>query len=94
MHVDRGQAESTDVYELTFVGGEEAMVLVEGDGDTDLDLYVLDESGSSVCADDGPTDVMICSWIPATTRVFRIEVRNLGDVYNDYSLQTNGREPR
>jgi serine/threonine protein kinase/uncharacterized protein YhfF len=93
MHAERVQAGSTDVYKLAFVVGEEATVLVEGDGDTDLDLYVLDESGSLICADTGPTDRMLCSWIPATTGEFRVEVRNLGDVYNDYSLQTNGRGP-
>ena len=88
-HLGRVQAESTDVYELTFVGGREATVLVEGDGDTDLDLYVVDESGNRICVDDDDTDLMICSWTPARTTEFRVAIRNLGDVYNEYTLSTS-----
>ena len=89
-HMDRVEAGRTDVYHLAFAGGSEASVYVEGDGDTDLDLYVLDELGGEVCADADNTDVMICSWTPASTAAFRVEIENLGGVYNEYFLGTNG----
>src|SRR5689334_19047666 len=82
-------ARSTDVYAIPFAGGEPALVTVRGDGDTDLDLYVYDENGNLICSDTDYTDQLICSWSPRWTGMFRIEVRNLGNVYNRYQVRTN-----
>ena len=82
-------AGDTDVFRITFRGGEWAEVTVVGDGDTDLDLYVYDENGNLVDSDTDDTDVAYCAWIPRWTGTFRVEVKNWGRVYNRYSITTN-----
>lgn len=88
-HYDRVLAGTTDIYTLTFRGGELAQVAVIGDGDTDLDLRVYDQNGNLVCSDTDWTDRTLCGWIPAWTGPFRVSIQNLGRVYNDYALMTN-----
>ena len=83
------RAYDTDVYRITFRGGRFAEVSVLGDGDTDLDLYVYDENGNQVCSDTDYTDQTYCSWRPRWTGSFRIEIKNLGRVYNEYRIITN-----
>ena len=79
-----------DVFNpVTFVGGQVAVVLVSGDGDTDLDLYVYDESGALVAVDDDGTDSCVVSFVPSRTGRYTIVVRNRGFVYNRYVLATN-----
>ena len=79
---------TTDVYRVTFRGGEPAMVLVSGDGDSDLDLFVLDENGNQVCRDDDASDDMVCRWTPRWTGQFTIRVKNLG-MANRYTIVHN-----
>ena len=74
---------------VTFVGGQLAVVLVSGDGDTDLDLYVYDDNGNLVARDDDGTDLCVASFVPHRTGTFTIVVRNRGRVYNRYVLATN-----
>ena len=88
-HQDRVRARMIDVYSVTFRGGELAELAVSGDGDTDLDLYIYDENGNSICRDRGSTDQAYCSWRPRWTGEFKVKVRNLGPVYNRYHLVTN-----
>jgi len=83
--VSRGQ---TDVYRVRFKGGEPATLFVSGDGDSDLDLFVLDENGNQVCKDDDATDTMICRWTPKWTGQFTIRVKNLG-MANAYTIIHN-----
>ncbi|MFT3956499.1 MAG: hypothetical protein QM722_19585 [Piscinibacter sp.] len=75
-------------YDLRFVGGERAKVYVRGDGDSDLDLYVYDESGNLICKDESRGDEMTCTWTPRWTGMFRIRVLNRG-IVNQYSIVTN-----
>ena len=84
---ERVNAYSTDYYNVRFFGDEKAWVYVDGDGDTDLDLYIYDENGNLICSDTDYTDRMYCEWIPVWTGRFRIEIRNLGDVYNEYLIE-------
>lgn len=86
---ERVMAGRTDVYQVEFVGGELAQVGVRGDGDTDLDLYVYDEYNNLICRDADYTDRLYCQWTPRWSGVFKIEVRNLGRVYNVYTILTN-----
>lgn len=79
----------TDVYTITFRGGENAEIIVSGDGDTDLDLYVYDENGNLVESDTDYTDDCIVEWLPKWTGPFRVEIVNLGRVANCYTLITN-----
>ena len=86
---DRVGAYRTDVYSITFRGGEFAEVSVRGDGDTDLDLYIYDQYGNQICSDIDSTDQTYCGWTPAWTGTFRIKIENLGSVYNEYRIATN-----
>lgn len=79
---------ATESYRLNFRGGERALVLVSGDGDSDLDLFVFDENGNLICKDDDQTDDMVCAWTPRWTGTFRVQIRNLG-VANEYVMATN-----
>jgi hypothetical protein len=76
-------------YNITFNGGENAHVVVDGDGDTDLDCYAYAEDGTLVDSDTDTTDYCILDWFENWTGTIRIEIHNLGDVYNDYALMTN-----
>lgn len=89
VHRDSVRARATDVYDITYTGGDRAEVGVIGDGDTDLDLYVYDENGNLICKDDDRTDTMACSWRPRWTGPFRVKIKNLGNVHNNYTLLTN-----
>ena len=82
-------AYDTDVYQVEFRAGRLAEVGISGDGDTDLDLFIYDENGNRVCQDISFDDREYCSWTPRRTAPFRIEIENLGGVYNVYSLWTN-----
>lgn len=82
-------AGATDVYNISFRGGELAIVTVIGDGDTDLDLYVYDNNGNLIDSDNDYTDDCVCTWTPRWTGNFRIKIVNRGNVYNRYILRTN-----
>lgn len=82
-------AHSTDVYRIVFRGGEPAIVVVSGDGDTDLDLYVHDENGNLIAVDDDMTDDCIVRWTPRWTGPFTIRIVNRGSVYNQYRAAHN-----
>ena len=85
----RVEANRTDVYQIRFFEGELARVSVRGDRDTDLDVTVKDRFGNVMCTADGPTDVETCRFVPDETARYRIEVKNLGNVWNAYRLTTN-----
>ena len=85
----RVEAHDTDSYEIRFYGDEVAQIIVRGDGDTDLDLFVYDENGNLVASDTDSTDVCVVTWTPRWTGNFRVRVKNLGRVYNRYTLTTN-----
>ena len=57
-----------------FLGGARAIVTVEGDGSTDLDVYVYDENGNLVAKVDGPGDKCRVTWTPRWTGKFTIKV--------------------
>lgn len=77
-----------DNFRVKFRGEEPARIVVSGDGDSDLDLFVYDENGNQVCADTDSTDDMACSFTPAWTGTFTVRVKNLG-LANRYVLMTN-----
>ena len=79
-------AYSTDVFRVTFQGGQPAKLAIQGDGDTDLDVMVYDENGNLVAADTDPTDRCHVAWHPIWTGQFTIRVINHGDVYNNYVI--------
>lgn len=86
----RIKARNTHTFQtISFRRGEWASVFIEGDGDTDLDLYVYDPSGTLVVMDDDNLDVCLAQWVPQRTGVYTIKVVNRGNVYNDYFFQAS-----
>lgn len=79
----------TDVYTVSFRANEPVMVAITGEGVSDLDLTIDDENGNRVCSSTGAGDDESCRWTPRWTGNYRIRVRNLGNVYNEYRLWTN-----
>jgi hypothetical protein len=88
-HVDVVNADSTDVYRMTFRGGEAAVLRVIGDGSTRLDLYIYDENGNLITSAVGPGDVCRADFHPLWTGPFVIKIVNRGYVWNRYTLLTN-----
>ena len=84
--VHRVSAYSTDTFYVTFRGYEDAAVIISGDGDTDLDLYVFDGNGNLIGSDTDGSDDCVVRFMPYWTGTFRIEVSNLGSVYNEYHI--------
>jgi hypothetical protein len=85
---DRVLANTMDIWNIDFRGGQLGSIRVDGDGDTDLDCYVY-SSGALVAIDDDYTDYCILDWYQRSTGPVRLEIRNLGRVYNQYVLTTN-----
>jgi hypothetical protein len=86
---NRVEAFDTDVFLIPFRGCEEGWIRVDGDGDTDLDLFVYDACGRLIGKDDDSLDLCIVRFWVSRTQTLRVEVRNLGGVYNAYTLETN-----
>jgi hypothetical protein len=83
------RARSTTFYNLSFRGGERAAVYANGPGITDLDMYVYDQNGNTICRDIDYSDNMSCFWTPRWTGAFRVEVRNLGSTGVSFNMVTN-----
>lgn len=82
-------ANSTHTFTVAFRGGEQARVILSGDGDTDLDVYVYDWYGNRVAVDADYTDDCYLSWYVPRAGIYTIRVINRGNVYNDYELAMN-----
>lgn len=83
------RAGDTDTYRISFVADCLAEILVSGDGDTDLDLYVYDSNGNLIKSDTDYTDDCYVRWIPRWTGSFIVKIVNRGRVYNRYVMLTN-----
>ena len=79
----------TDTFVISFSGGEDAEVALNGDGPTNLELYVYDEAGNLVAADLTGSDVPSVVWHPTATEKFVIKIINRDSVTDDYQLITN-----
>lgn len=87
--VDVVSANSYDLYRHTFRANEGATVVCNGDGDTDLDLYIYDENYNLIDKDDDYTDYCICTFNPRWTGTFYIKIVNRGRIANRYVLRSN-----
>jgi hypothetical protein len=76
-------------YKLPFRAGQDAYIYVSGDGSTDLDLYVYDENGNLIEADERNSDECEVLWQPKWTGAFIVYVVNRGHVPNRFYLMTN-----
>lgn len=86
---DRVDPQTIDTWKIRFRGNDYAAVIVSGDGDTDLDLYVYDENMNLIDSDTDSTDQCVCGFTPRRTGDFYVRIKNLGRVYNRYTLITN-----
>lgn len=86
---DRVLSNSTDVWEINFRGGERGSIRVDGDGDTDLDCYAYNSAGTLIAYDNDLTDYCVLDWYQSSSGAVRLEIKNLGSVYNQYILSTN-----
>ncbi|MCI0485988.1 MAG: hypothetical protein L0229_05260 [Blastocatellia bacterium] len=79
----------THTFQIAFRGGEYAKVVVDGDGSTDLDVYIYDRWGRRVAFDDDYLDYCYTEWYVGRTAVYTIKVVNRGGYFNYYELATN-----
>lgn len=82
---DRVLAFDTDTWRVWAPAGA-TRVVVDGDGDTDLDCWVYDRFGTLLGSDTDRTDLCIIRFNNPSAGDLRIRIRNLGDVYNAYQL--------
>lgn len=87
--LSRLPAGQTDVWELPFHGNSHAEIAVVGDGDTNLDIVITDESGNVFCDDVSWSNALYCDFTPARDGYFYVTVQNMGGVANSYYLMTN-----
>ena len=76
-------------YTAKFWANELAEVIVIGDGDNDLDLYVYDSNGNLIASDTDYPDQCVCRWVPSWTGAFTIRIVNRGAIYSNYAIATN-----
>lgn len=76
-------------YTASFAANQLAEILVSGDGDTDLDLYVYDSNGNLISSDTDYSDDCYVRWVPAWTGRYTIRIVNRGPVYNRFVILTN-----
>jgi len=86
---DKIGADGQITYTLAFEANKLAEILVCGDGDTNLDLYVYDQNNSLIVCDEGYTDDCYVRFVPKYTVNFNIVVKNRGQVYNKFELLVN-----
>jgi hypothetical protein len=82
---DRVLAFDTDRWTVWAPAGA-GQIVVDGDGDTDLDCFVYDRFGQLLGMDNDRTDYCIVDFRQRTSGDIRVEIRNLGRVYNEYTL--------
>lgn len=76
-------------YTASFVANQLAEILLSGDGDTDLDLYVYDSNGNLIASDTDYSDDCYVRWVPKWTGRYTIRIVNRGPVYNRFVILTN-----
>ncbi len=84
------KVEARSVHTLygTFRGNETTEVQIQGDGDTDVDVYIYDEFGNLITRGIGLTDRELVRFFVNRTGPFRIELHNLGNVWNRVQVWT------
>ncbi len=83
------KAYSTYTWTCSFEAQRLAEIVVSGDGDTDLDIYVYDSNGNLIASDTDYSDDCYVSWVPRWTGKYYIKIVNRGGVYNRYVILTN-----
>lgn len=76
-------------YEITFSGDEFAMILLNGDGVSNLELSLYDSMGHRIATDRNGSYDCVISFSPLNTADYIINVKNLGGSACKYVLATN-----
>lgn len=82
----RVEANGTNRHTMQVSNGQRVTVRLDGDGDTDLDIFVFDPSGTEVARDISIDDDESASFTAQRAGTYRVEVRNLGNVWNRYEI--------
>src|SRR5262249_31210115 len=77
------------IYKIKYFANQDAEFAVIGEGNTDVDIFVLDEAGKEVTKDIALTDLALVRWRPSKTQVFTIIVRNLHNEDNECYMGHN-----
>jgi hypothetical protein len=88
------EAKSEVKLKITFKANELAEFFVIGDGDTDVDLFVVDSKGQLVGKDEDPaergSDLCVVRWTPVQEEEFTIIIRNVDPkLYNTVTAGCN-----
>lgn len=95
IHIERTiPQQETDVFKFAFDAKRTFLLTIEGDGKSNLDVYVEDPFGVEVGRGTSQTDFESVSWTTPITGTYTIRVRNLGAVPNRYMLITSPGRPR
>lgn len=89
--VDRVEARCSNTYTLRVYEGQIVTIEIDGDDDTDLDLFVYSSAGQEIGRSDTYSDSESVSIRAGYNDVLVIEVRNLGIVYNEFVIGTSYR---
>ena len=76
----------TDLWTLSLRAGVSYTIVVDGDGDSDLDIVLRDENGRVIDSDLDYTDFCVVTVTPRWSGPFELEIRNLGRRANLYEL--------
>src|SRR5438445_13425570 len=60
------------IYKIKYFANQDAEFAVIGEGNTDVDIHVLDEAGKAVTKDIALTDLALVRWQPSKTHVFAV----------------------
>jgi hypothetical protein len=75
---------------VIFEGQKPAQILVIGDGDGDLDLWVYDgNTGNEIASDTDLTSVCIADWTTRYEGPFTVKVKNVGTVWERFYVLAN-----
>jgi hypothetical protein len=86
---DRIVARDTDTWTIRCYGDEITRVTVNGDGSSDLDIYVYDERGNLIVSDTDDTDYCVASFTPFWTQTMTVKIVNRGRVSNFYTIRAD-----
>jgi len=84
-----GSVDAFDTDIWTFWATSSSRVVVDGDGDTDLDCFVYDRFGMLLGSDTDATDYCIVDIYQRTSGNIRVRIENLGAVYNQYRISVD-----
>ena len=79
------EAFDTDIWTFWATSGA-SRIVVDGDGDTDLDCFVYDRFGTLLGSDTDATDYCIVNIYQRSSGNIRVRIENLGSVYNEYRI--------